>query len=109
MATSLNATSDRARETNSRPVVTSSLARAPITRPNSPAMAEPMMGRKTIREYISTLHHVDVLNRDGAAVAEIDHQDRQADGGLGGGHGEDEQREDLAHQVAQIGAESDEI
>ena len=31
------------------------------------------------------LHQIDVFNRDRAAVAEIDHQDRQADRGLGGG------------------------
>src|SRR3954471_20000403 len=78
-------------------------------RPNSPARAEPRMGRKTIREYISALHQIDVLNRDGAAVAEIDDQDGKADGGLGGGHGQDEQREHLSYQVAQIGGEGDEV
>src|SRR5471032_980893 len=92
MATSLKATTDSAAAANRQPVVTSSLARAPMMRPNSHAMTEPKMGRKTISEYISALHQIDVLNRDGAAVAEIDDQDGKADGGLGGGHGQDEQR-----------------
>src|ERR1700691_3360557 len=92
-ATSLNATSDSARETNNSPVVTSSEARAPMTRPNRPAMTEPMMGRKTMAAYISALHHVDVLNRDGAAVAEIDHKNGKPDCRLGGGDGEHEQGE----------------
>ena len=47
-ATSLNATTDRAAEANSSPVVTSSLARLPMTRPNRPAMALPAKGMKTI-------------------------------------------------------------
>src|ERR1700753_2813722 len=93
IATSLNATTDSAADANSSAVVTSSLGRWPMTRPNSPAMAAPRRGRKTIAAYISALHQIDVLNRDGAAVAEIDHQDGKADGGLGGGNGADQQRE----------------
>src|SRR5580704_5930126 len=72
-------------------------------------MTEPMMGRKTMAAYISALHHVDVLNRDGAAVAEIDHKNGKPDCRFGGGDGEHEQGEDLADQIAQIGREGHEI
>jgi len=70
----------------------------------SPARIAPISGRKTIAEYIpaSALHHVDVLDLDRAAVAEEDDQDRQADGGLGSGDGEDEKREDLADEIAEM-------
>src|SRR5258708_15424285 len=100
-ATSLKAITDNAADTNNRTVVTSSLARLPIRRPNRPAMAEPMMGRKTMAAYISALHHIDILNRDGAAVAGIDDQDGRADGSFGGGHRQHEQREHVPHQIAQ--------
>ena len=63
------------------------------TRPNRPAIAEPRMGRKTAQTSIASqpfIAEIDVLNRDGAAVAEIDDQDGKADGSLGGGHGQDE-------------------
>ena len=52
---------------------------------------------------------VDVFDVDGAAVAEEDDQDGEADGRLGGGHGQDEHGEDLADQVAQVGRERDEV
>ena len=61
------------------------------------------MGRKTSAAYISALHQIDVVHRDGAAVAEEDDQDGKPDGGLGGGDGQNEQREHLSHQIAQIG------
>src|SRR6476469_9704416 len=57
----------------------------------------------------SALHHVDVLNRDGAAVAEIDDEDRQSDRGFGRRDGEDEEREDLADEVAAEGRERHEV
>src|ERR1700712_3664111 len=90
-ATVANAMTDSAADRSSKPVVTSSLGRAPRTRPNKPAMAEPIRGRKTIAAYISALHQIDVLNRDGAAVAEINDQDGQADGRFGGRHSQNEQ------------------
>src|SRR5918997_6268650 len=109
--TRMKATQDRAAATKSSPVVMISLTRAPSTRPKSPATRKPTSGRKTIAWYIaftspfrrasnplphdsdqkpgshfsgscSAPHHVDVLNRDGAAVAEEDHQNGEADGCL---------------------------
>ena len=50
-----------------------------------PASMEPISGRKTTRissmNPQSALHHVDVLDGDGAAVAEEDHQDRAQQAG----------------------------
>src|SRR5262249_25727854 len=94
-------------EANSSTVVTSSDGRAPIRRPNNPAMAEPSSGRKTIAWYIAppALHQVHVFDRDRAAVAEIDHEDGKPDRGFGGRHGEHDQREHLADQIAQMGRE----
>ena len=48
-----------------------------------------------------TLHHVDVFNRDGATVAEEADEDRKANGGLGGGDGQHEQRKHLPHEVVE--------
>ena len=45
-----NTIHDSTHETISRLVVTSSEPRAPITRPNRPAMRQPMAGRKTMAE-----------------------------------------------------------
>ena len=50
---------------------------------------------------VSALHHVDVFDRDRAAVAVVDDEDGQADRRLGRRHRQDEQREDLAGQVAE--------
>src|SRR3954469_16571894 len=100
---------DKAAETRRKPVVTSSEARAPIRRPNSPAMAEPSRGRKTIAGYTSALHHVDVFDRDGAAVAEIDHQDGKPDGRFRCGDGQHEEREDLSGEIALERREGDQV
>src|SRR5262245_16245121 len=84
----------------------------PMKRPNSPAMMQPSSGRKTIAAYIvvgSALHQVDVFDRDGAAVAEIDDENGEADGGFGRGHGQHEEREHLAREVAQERGERDEV
>ena len=60
--------------------------------PNRPAMTAPSSGRKTMAAYIrrSALHQVDVLDRDRAAVAEIDDEDGKADRRLGRGDGQHE-------------------
>src|SRR5689334_891904 len=47
----------------------------------------------------SGLHEIDVFDRDGAAVAEIDDEDGEADRSFGGGDGQDEECEDLPHQI----------
>jgi hypothetical protein len=49
----------------------------------------------------SALHHVDVFDRDRAAVAEEDDEDGEPDRRLGRRDGEHEQREDLPDEVAE--------
>ena len=52
----------------------------------------------------SALHRVELVESDAATVA-VDEQDHgQADADLGGGDGDDEQREDLAGDVAAVAA-----
>src|ERR1043166_8969918 len=100
-------------EANSSTVVTSSDGRAPITRPNRPAMALPSSGRKTIAWYMlgpcSALHQVHVFHRDRAAVAEVDDEDREPDRSLRGGNGEHDEREHLADQVAEMAGERHQV
>src|SRR5262245_44015203 len=76
-------------ETSSKPEVMYMAGLSPIMRLPSPAMSAPIRGSNTIQASISAsaVHHVDVFDRDRAAVAEIDHQDRQADRGFRGRHG----------------------
>src|SRR5260370_42682198 len=62
------------------PQVTSCAPRSPIARPNKPAMIAAIRGRKTTpTAKASALHHVDVLDPDRAAIAEIDDEDGEAD------------------------------
>src|SRR5690606_5707371 len=57
----------------------------------------------------STLERVEFLGADRAAVAEQQHEDGQADGGFGRGHGQDEEHEHLAMHVAQVVREGYEV
>ena len=57
----------------------------------------------------STLHHVNVFNRDGTTVAEIGDENGKADGGLRRCDGQDEYCENLASQIARMGGKSHEI
>src|SRR4051812_31512823 len=57
----------------------------------------------------SALHDVDVLNRDGSAIAVEHDEDRQSDRGFGGRDRQHDQGEDLAGDVAQMGREGDEV
>src|SRR5690348_1459096 len=76
--------------------------RSPIQRPKKPAMIAPRSGRKTAAtDKRLTLHQVDVFDLDGPAVAEVDHEYREADRRLGRSDREHEHREDLAHEVAE--------
>src|ERR1700676_3155799 len=72
-------------------------------------MTAPRSGRKTIAWYISALHHVDVLDRDRAAIAVEGNDDGKPDRRFGGGDGEHDQGEDLADEIAQEGGEGDEV
>src|SRR5688500_6124088 len=76
----------------------------------SPAMIAPRSGRKTTAEYKGlALHHVDVLNRDGAAVAVLDDEDGKADRRLRGGDRQHQQGKNLPGQVAEESGEGDEV
>src|ERR1700722_12184627 len=84
--------------------------RSPIQRPKKPAMNAPSSGRKMAAIVTrSALHQMDVFDRNGAAVAEIDDEDGEADRRLGRGHGQHEHGEDLADQIAEKGREGDEV
>src|SRR5437764_15182907 len=58
---------------------------------------------------LSTLHQIDVFDRDRAAIAEVGDENGEADRRLRCSHGEDEQSENLSHQIAQKGREGDEV
>src|SRR5229473_2532958 len=61
------------------PQVTICAPRSPIIRPKKPAIKAPMSGRNTTATAKkSAFHHVDVLNRDRTAVAEVDDEDGKA-------------------------------
>src|SRR5579885_1054819 len=63
--------------------VTTCDPRSPIQRPKKPAMKAPTSGRKMAATVTRlALHEVDVFDGDAAAVAEIDDEDGEADGGL---------------------------
>src|SRR5215469_7971885 len=91
--------------------VTSCAPRSPIQRPKKPAMKAAISGRKTAATCIerSALHPIDVFDRDGAAVAEIDHKDGKADRRFGRRHGQNKHGEDLADEIVQERREGDEI
>src|SRR5690606_364056 len=98
-ATSCQSTcTDRVQLTATPRIVTQCAPARPTWRPNRPAMAEPNSGARamTSRMFIeiiacSALQRIEFGDVDGPAVAEQRHQDGQADGGLGGGHGQDEE------------------
>src|SRR6478672_1023860 len=87
---------------STRLVVMTSLARASTRRPKKPAKIAPISGSKTIAWYIgsrSAFQEVDLGDIDGAAIAEVDDDDGEADGGFGRGDSKHDQREDLADEV----------
>src|SRR5262249_381142 len=68
-----------AADSKSAPHVTSWAPRSPIARPKKPEITAAIRGRNTMATAnASALHHVDVLDRDRAPVAEIDDEDREA-------------------------------
>src|SRR5882757_3580846 len=92
---------DRAAAISSAAQVTICAARSPMSRQNRPAMAAASMGSRTMslmarsmmRSVPLALHRADVFDFDGAAIAEIHHQDG----------------EDLAHDVALEDREGHEV
>src|SRR5687768_6530957 len=102
----------KASDTNRAPVVISLAAKLPSMRLPSPATIAASRGRKTMSwTFIrpSSLHLVDVVDRDRAAAAEIDDQDGEPDRRLAGGDGEHEHREDLPDHVAEESGEGDQV
>src|SRR5688572_7798216 len=99
-----------AAETNSAPVVSDFATTLPSARLPRPAMMAASSGPNTMirmGDNKLSLHPIDVVDRDRAAAAEIDDQDRQPDRCLARRHGQHEHREHLAGQVAEEGAERD--
>src|SRR5215469_12824141 len=97
-------------DSKSAPQVTSCAPRSPITRPKKPAITAAISGRNTTAmANASALHHVDVLDPDRAAVAEIDNEDGEANCGFRGRDGQHEHREGLADEIVQENRERDEI
>src|SRR6478672_10797951 len=97
---------------STRLVVMTSLARASTRRPKKPAKIAPISGSKTIAWYIgsrSAFQQVNFGDIDGAAITEVDDDDGEADGGLGRGDGEHDQRKDLPDQVIVERRKGDEI
>src|SRR5574339_521892 len=58
---------------------------------------------------MSALHQIDVLNRDGAAIAEENNKNGEADGGFRRRDRQYEKREDLADDVAEMRGKRDQI
>src|SRR5438552_2064984 len=111
-ATSKNTTIDSTADAATRAQVMSSDAVSPRRRPSSPATTAPSSGRNTMATSMPlplALHHIDVFDGDRPAVAEIDHQDGEADRRFRGGDGQHEHGEHLAHQVVQEGRERHQV
>src|SRR5262245_53814670 len=87
-----NTSQDSTNDTSVRPLVIYIAGRSPRRRLPRPAISAPSSGRVTIATSIERLplHHVEVFDGDGAAIAEIDHQNGKADRRLRRGDGEDE-------------------
>src|SRR3989304_1861684 len=107
---SLKTTTDRIKETATPRIADQCAPARPILLPNNPASIEPSSGASTISIYIvfispipaSTFQCVQITDIDGAPVSEQHHQDRQANGGLGSGHGQNKEYKYLAGGIAKI-------
>src|SRR5215472_10212463 len=92
------------------PHVTSCAPRSPITRPKKPAITAATRGRKTTAAAKrSTLHHIDVFDRDRAAIAEIDDENGETDRRLGRRDRQHEHGEGLADEIAEEHRERHEV
>ena len=78
--------------------------RSDMIRQPNPQMIAPISGAKRMIVGMGCLpfHHVDVFDRDGAAVTEETDKDRQTNRGLGGGDGQNKKRENLADKITQM-------
>src|SRR4051812_9389187 len=96
-------------------MVTECAARLLIFMHSRPDTSAPTSGASGTTRYrvwmftASAFQAVEVFDIDGLQVAEKNHQDCESDGGLGGGHGENEKHENLTRGVAEIMRKRDEI
>src|SRR5690606_25515307 len=93
----------------------------PILRPKKPAMIVPTNGASamassadlettnSIPDIGSALHQIDFGDVDRAPVAEQRDEDRQADGGFGRSHGQDEEHEHLTGRIAEFTRETHKV
>src|SRR5262245_19289913 len=72
----------------------------------SSGMASSRLGESVTR---SALQGAQVFDVDAAALAEQHHEDGEADGGLGRGHGQHEEHEDLPVDVVEVAREGHEV
>src|SRR6516165_622360 len=94
----------------SAPQVISCEPRSPIARPKKPTIIAATSGRKTTATAkASAFHHVDVFDANGAAVAEIDDENGEADCGFGRGDRQHEHRKGLADEIVQKDRERDKV
>src|SRR6056297_3626135 len=105
-----NRTHDRRQDRNRKPVAAHCAAASPMNFQPKPQISAPTSGAKRmIVSIASALHHVDVFDVDGAPVAEEADEDGEPDCRLRRRDRENEKREDLPDQIAQIGRERHEI
>src|SRR5260370_22143928 len=92
------------------PQVTSWAPRSPIIRPKKPAITAAIRGRNTTATAkASSLHHIDLLDPDRAAIAEIDNKDGEADCRFDHSPRPHEHRKGLADEIVQKDRECDKI
>src|SRR5690606_3125812 len=115
---------ERTKATSTPRMVAPCEARRPMTLPpkavpSTPAMSEPTRGASgtassveadsVLLMFRSALQRIEFFDADRRLVAEQQHEDGEADGCFGGRHGEDEEHEDLAVQIAQVVREGHEV
>src|SRR6267143_3066451 len=116
-STSQKMTPEARNESSTEKIVTLCAPWRVMKRPPRPATRAPISGAKAAmraRSFIpalelSSFQLVEVFDVDGVQVAEQDNENRQPDGRLGGGHGEDEEHEHLPGDVAEEVREGDEV
>src|SRR5687767_12263231 len=105
---------DSTKETNTEPLVIQCVAARPMRRPARPATIAATSGPRTMATSMrgstaSASHRVQFFDVDAAPLAEQHHQDRKADRRFGRSHGENEEHEHLAVDVAEEARERDEV
>src|SRR6185437_7907656 len=111
---SLRTMSDSTQDAATARHVTVCAPTRPISLPPRPAITAAASGSSgmassTVGFTASAFQGVQVFDVDAAPLAEQHHQDGEPDGGLGRRHGEDEEHEHLAVDVAEVAREGDEV